>query len=367
MNTILDSKITKLVKHFNVVGKDITYFNEYGEGHINETYILVMDNVHQYIFQKINTTIFPNVEMLMNNIQCVTSFLSKQIKESGGNPLRETLSIVMCEDGKSYYCDPTDGSAYRMYLFVTNSVTLNECSNAELFKESAIGFASFVKRLKGFDVSCLGEIIKDFHNTKKRFEHFKETLQKDPLRRSGFVKNEIEFVLKRENECSIIIDAINEGLIPLRVTHNDTKLNNILFDNNSMKPLCVIDLDTVMPGSLLYDFGDSIRFGCNPAGENEIDLSKVVFRMDYFKSYVDGYLSVLGSTINEKEKELLAFSAKLMTLECGIRFLDDYLDGDHYFKTKNPDDNLIRARTQFKLVSDMELLFEDMNNYILSK
>lgn len=364
---LLNKKTKNLVNQFNIEGAEITFFDKYGQGHINETYLLILDNRYKYIFQKINSSIFKDVDLLMNNISKVTSFLAKKIELNGGDSSRETLNIVPTKNGKSFYHDLSDDSYYRVYIFVRDSITLQECSSAELFKASAIGFANFAKQLETFDASCLGEVIENFHNTQKRFEHFKETLSKNPLNRAKDVQNEIDFVLNHEGDCSVIVRALKDGLIPLHVTHNDTKLNNVLFDQKSMKPLCVIDLDTVMPGSILYDFGDSIRFGCNPAGENEKDLSKVVFRFDYFKAYVDGYLSTLGSSISKKEKELLPFSAKLMTLECGIRFLDDYLDGDHYFRISNLDDNLIRARTQFKLVLDMEHMFEKMNEYVLSK
>ena len=358
---------SNLIDKFKIQGNKITFFDKYGEGHINETYLLIMDDTYQYILQKINNHIFLDVDLLMWNIEKVTSFLSNKINQSGGDSTRETLNIVYTKDNKSFYHDIDTDSYYRIYLFVKDSVTLQKCSSAELFAYSAIGFANFAKQLEDFDASTLGEVIQNFHNTKKRFEHFKNTLARDPLNRAKDVKEEIDFILKREKDCSIIVDALEKHLIPLHVTHNDTKLNNVLFDKKTMKPLCVIDLDTVMPGSILYDFGDSIRYGCNPAGEAERDLSKVVFNLDYFKAYVDAYLSTLGDSISQKEKELLPFSGKLMTLECGIRFLDDYLDGDHYFRISKSDDNLARARTQFKLVMDMESLMDEMNLYVGNK
>jgi len=361
-----NKKSIDLVKKFQVKGNNVTYFDKYGEGHINETYLVILDNSYKYIFQKINNHIFTDVELLMNNIASVTAFLSKEISRNGGNPKRETLNVVPTVDKKSYYHDESDDSYYRVYVFVENSVTLQECSTPELFKASAVGFAKFAKQMEKFDASKLGEVIKDFHNTKKRYDHFIDTLNKDPLGRAKNVKEEIEFIKNRANECLFIVNSLANKNIPLHVTHNDTKLNNILFDSKTMEPLCVIDLDTIMPGSILYDFGDSIRFGCNPAGENERDLSKVNFKMDFFKAYVEGYLTTLKDSISKKEKELLPFAAKLMTLECGIRFLDDYLDGDHYFRIHNEDDNLVRARTQFKLVKDMEANEKEMNKIVAS-
>lgn len=355
-------ELEKIVKQFKVNGNQITYLDKYGEGIINATYLLIMDNKDKYIVQKINNHVFPNVDKLMNNISLVLDYLRNNAQLD--DPSREAMRIIKTNNNENYYHDVDTDSYYRIYDFVSRSVTLQKIENAELFKESAIGFARFALQLKDFDASQLYEVIPNFHNTKSRFEHFKKTLTIDPVNRSKNCQKEIDFVLAREKYASIVVDKIKDGSIPLRVTHNDTKLNNILLDEDTLKSLCVIDLDTIMPGSLLYDFGDSIRFGCNPAGEMEQDLSKVNFNLDYFKAYVEGYLSEAGQIMSEEEIKLLPYGAILMTYECGVRFLDDYLDGDHYFRIKSSEDNLIRCRTQFKLVKDMEELLPQMNSII---
>lgn len=351
-----------VVKNFKIEGvvEDVV---RYGEGHINETYLVtIKDSNIQYILQKINNRIFPDINGLMNNIELVTTHLKNKIIANGGDYLRETLNIIKTNDDKSYYHDET--GYYRLYLFVSDSLTLQNADTKELFKESAIGFGKFVNLLADFDATKLVEVIPNFHNTLKRFEHFMETLSKDPLNRAKDCKEEIEFVLKRKEDVSIIVNLIKENKIPLKVTHNDTKLNNVLLDNNTKKALCVIDLDTIMPGSSLYDFGDSIRFGCNSASEDEKDLSKVTFLVDYFKAYVEGYLGEVKNSLNEYEIKYLPLGAKMMTLECGIRFLDDYLDGDHYFRTHRENHNLDRCRTQFKLVSEIEKNMDLLNKIV---
>lgn len=353
-----------VAKNFKLKNFDIKSIEKYGEGHINLTYLVLLNDGTSYILQKINNHIFPNVEGLMNNISLVLEHLrnnSSNLKD----PSREIMNIIKTNDDKLFYFDKENDSYYRVYDFVKDSITLQKIEDKELFKESAIGFGKFASDLQTFDASKLVEIIPNFHNTKSRFEHFKKTLESNPKNRKDSCLNEIEFVLSREKYCDKIVNKIEQNLIPLRVTHNDTKLNNILLDNKTLKSLCVIDLDTIMPGSLLYDFGDSIRFGCNPAGEDVKDLSKVKFNIKYFKSYVEGYLSQVHNIITKEELDNLAFGALLMTFECGTRFLDDYLDGDNYFRTKYETHNLERARTQFKLVSDIEKLLPKMNKIVI--
>ena len=233
--------------------------------------------------------------------------------------------------------------------------------NEKDFYYSAVAFGKFAKTLKECDASKLYEIIPDFHNTKQRFENFKKAVNEDVLGRKKDCQEEIAFVMERQHYYSMIVDKLASGEIPLKVTHNDTKLNNVLLDAKTGEPVCVIDLDTIMPGSLCYDFGDSIRFGCNPCEEDEKDLSKVNFRFDLYKVYLDGYLSAVGDDITQVEKDNLALGSIMMTIECGMRFLTDYLVGDTYFKTSREGQNLDRCRTQFKLVSDMEKIFDEMN------
>ena len=356
----------RIIDKFNIKG-NLLSFERYGEGHINETYLLNYENdgeLNQYILQKINHNIFPNIEGLMNNIELVTSFLRNKIIENNGDVNREAMILIKTKDNKNYYYDQENDSYYRVFVFVKDTITLQIVSNKEDFKESAIAFGRFQKLLKDFDATKLVEVIKDFHNTEVRFNHFLETLKLDKCDRAKECKDEIEFILKRKEDCSKIVNLIKENKIPLKVTHNDTKLNNVLLDKDNKKGVCVIDLDTVMPGSSLYDFGDSIRFGCNTASEDETNLSKVNFSMEYFEAYVEGFLSEVKDSLNKYEIENLAYAAKLMTLECGIRFLDDYLDGDNYFRIHREKHNLDRCRTQLKLVSEIEKNLDKMNEIV---
>ena len=350
----------------------ISAFPDYGEvvgykpitaGHINDTYIveykLENGSTVRYLLQRINTNVFKMPVELMENVMGVTAHLRKKIAENGGDPTRETLTVFPAKDGKNYYM-ANDGGCWRMYNFVEDTFSISELTNPEDFRNAAISFGSFQKLLADYPIDTLYETIPNFHNTPSRFRDFLEALDKNLSGRKDEALPEIDFVLAREKDCGVIVDLLENGQLPLRVTHNDTKLNNILFDNTTKKGLCVVDLDTVMPGSSLYDFGDSIRFGANTAAEDEKDLSKVSLSLEYFKAYVEGYLESAGESLTENEIDLLPFSAKLLTLECGIRFLADFVNGDIYFKTEYPEHNLVRARTQFKLVEDIEAKFEQM-------
>lgn len=356
----------EIVSKFNVQGENITYFDKYGDGHIHSTFLLELDNKYKYILQKINHFVFPNVKGLMQNVLYVTEFIKNKLIEEGKDINRETLNVIFTKDGESYYYDETKDQYFRIYLFVSDSVTFQKADTKEIFALSGEAFAKFSLLLDSFDVSKLIEVIPNFHNTKVRFAHFLETLKADKYDLAKTCQEEINFVLEREKDCSIVVDAISRGELTLKVTHNDPKLNNILFDANTEKPVCVIDLDTIMPGTILYDFGDAIRFGCNPLGESVLDTSTVKFHIDYFKAFAEAYVKALGTTITENEKKYLAFAGKLMTLECGIRFLDDYLDGNKYFHINFDSENLIRARSQFKLVKDMEDNMDLLNEIVSS-
>ena len=247
-----------------------------------------------------------------------------------------------------------------MYDFVEGTICLQLPETDEDFYQSAVGFGTFQQLLTDFPAAKLHETIPNFHNTPDRYRALLETLERDPMHRAAQVQPEIEFALARQAEMSAIQNALTAGELPLRVTHNDTKLNNILFDAHTGEALCVIDLDTIMPGLALNDYGDSIRFGASTAAEDEPDVSKVHFDLYLFELYTRGYLEAAGAALTDTEKEYLPWGAKLMTLECGIRFLTDYLEGDHYFHTARPDHNLDRARTQFTLVRQMEEVFDQM-------
>lgn len=349
-----------ILEHFYVEGKVVDCVR-YGEGHINDTFKATMDvegkELH-YILQRINNRLFTDVEKLMRNIELVTEFCRRSVEDRGGDPQRECLTLIRTKDGKAYYFDGKD--YFRVYVFIENATTYQSVREPRDFYESAVAFGNFANLLAGFDASQLYEVLPDFHNTKVRYANFVTAVQKDVCGRNAEVEKEIEWVTSHKYLCGKIVDKIGAGEIPLRVTHNDTKLNNVMIDDATGKGIAVIDLDTVMPGSLCYDFGDSIRFGCNAAAEDEPDTSKVHFVFGLYKIYLDGYLAAVGKSITQREKELLPWGAVLMTYECGMRFLTDYLEGDVYFRTHRPKQNLDRAHTQFKLVDDMLSVFDKM-------
>ena len=324
----------------------------YGCGHINVTYLVVTTTGHRYILQKINHHIFRNVPALMENISSVTNYLRKQMDDP-----RRVLTVVNTNDGSAYYFD---GEGYwRLYEFVEGSICLQQPETPEDFYQSAVAFGEFQQQLNNFPADTLHETIPNFHNTVDRYRIFHEVLAADPMGRAKDVRSEIDFVLAREQEAGTLVRLLGEGKLPLRVTHNDTKLNNVMLDDQTRTPLCVIDLDTVMPGLSAYDFGDSIRFGAATAAEDEKDLSKMEMSLDLFRIFTRGFLKACPG-LTELEKEMLPMGAKLMTLECGVRFLTDYIDGDHYFSVHREGHNLDRCRTQFKLVADMETKWDQM-------
>ncbi|MBQ8658738.1 MAG: aminoglycoside phosphotransferase family protein [Clostridia bacterium] len=324
----------------------------YGEGHINQT-LLVTTNEKRYIMQKMNTKVFSDPDSLMRNICGVTEHLRARGIE--------TLEVIPTKDGKPFY---KGEACYRVYAFIENTVTYQTVSDARVFFNSGKSFGEFQNYLAEFDASKLTETIARFHDTPKRFADFKAALEKDAFGRAKDCEKEIQFVLDRADTYSKAVEGLQSGKLPLRVTHNDTKLNNILMDSETGEARAVIDLDTIMPGSMLYDFGDSIRFGASTAAEDEKDLEKVHFDIELFKAYADGYCGAVKSSITEEEKKLLPYGAYLMTMECGMRFLADYLSGDTYFATKYEGHNLVRCRTQFKLASEMEARFEEMGKIV---
>ncbi len=336
----------------------------YGKGHINDTFcVYTQDEAGdcvRFILQRINTNTFTDPDGLMENIVGVTDYLRGIIEKNGGDTARETMTVQRTKEGKNYYRD-SQGGCWRVYPFVEGTVCLQAVEDPEQFYQSAVAFGNFQRLLAGYDASTLHETIAKFHDTRNRFANFKKALEADACGRAKDVQPEIDFVLAREKDCAVLMDQLEAGKLPLRVTHNDTKLNNILMDKKTGTGICVIDLDTVMPGLALNDFGDSIRFGANHCAEDEKDLSKVNFDLDLFEIYTKGFLEAAGDALTTAEKENLPWGAKLMTLECGIRFLTDYLEGDHYFRVHREGQNLDRCRTQFKLVSDMEANWDKMS------
>lgn len=356
----MTEELLKIANEFQIQG-DVQEISPYGFGHINRTYLLVTSE-RRYILQKINHNLFKEVDKLMHNIREVSEYNRKVTLERGGDPDAECLSLVLTKNGESYL--HYGEGYYRVYKFIENSVCFQLVEKPEHFYESAVAFGSFASMLAEFDAKSLYEILPNFHNTPVRFQNFLASVKKDAFDRVKEVGPEIEFVLQREDYCPRIVSLLEEGKIPTKVTHNDTKLNNVLFHKDTGTALAVIDFDTIMPGSICYDFGDSIRFGCSTAAEDETDLDKVHFRIDLFEEYVKGYLHALGKDITVVEKDHLVDGALLMTLECGMRFLTDYLDGDTYFRISRPKQNLDRARTQFKLVSEMESQLDEMQKIV---
>ncbi len=335
----------------------------YGLGHINDTYCVLVQpregDCIRYILQRLSTAAFPHPEELMQNMIGITSFLGRKIEEAGGDGMRETLTVLPTKEGKLWYTD-AEGGVWRLTPFIEGTDCLQSAETPELFAASGRAFGKFQKLLSDYPASTLFETIPHFHDTKDRFRKFKLALEADVMGRAAGVQQEIDFVLAREADCAVALDALERGELPLRVTHNDTKLNNILMDRATQEGICVIDLDTTMPGLSINDFGDSIRFGANHAAEDEKDLSKVNFDIELYRIYAEAFLEGAGGALTEAEIKYLPWGARLMTLECGIRFLTDYLDGDHYFHIARPEHNLDRCRTQFKLVADMEGCFEEM-------
>lgn len=339
----------------------------YGKGHINDTFAVYTqqpdDSAKRYLLQRINTHVFKDAGGLMQNILGVTEYLRKIIIENGGDPNRETLTVVRDKGGNPYFTD-SDGGKWRCYIFIEDAIGYQVAETPEIFKASANAFGNFTRLLESYPAETLHETIPKFHDTRDRFKKFEAALAADSLGRAKDCQAEIEFTLAHKDDCGKLMDLLDAGKLPLRVTHNDTKLNNILMDPATQKGVCVIDLDTVMPGLTLHDYGDSIRFGANTATEDEKDLGIVNFSLPLFETYTAGYLETAGSAMSAFEKELMPWGAKLMTLECGMRFLTDHLEGDTYFRTAREGHNLDRCRTQYKLVADMEELWSDMNQII---
>ncbi len=352
------------IEAFDLGGPVISH-HRFGQGHINDTFCLTNENGKRFILQRISSAAFPHPDQLMKNIVGVTDYLRGIIAAEGGDPERETLTVLHTKSGEDFYTDP-DGRAWRVFPFIESTICLQSAETPELFYASALAFGRFQYRLRDYPAHTLFETIERFHDTENRLANFKRALAADSMGRAKDVAEEIAFVEAREADCSVCMSALREGKLPLRVTHNDTKLNNVLMDEKTGAGLCVIDLDTVMPGLSVNDFGDSIRFGANHSAEDERDLSKVNFDLDLYDIYTKGFLEGANGALTPTELEYLPWGAKLMTLECGIRFLTDYLEGDHYFAVHRPGQNLDRARTQFKLVADMEHAWADMNAVVSS-
>ena len=365
MKEIEAATLNKIIGAFPFNG-ELKHIESTDTGLINSTYMLTFSDGNQdfqYVLQKINTNVFKKPDELMSNIMNVTGFLRNKINLSGGNSSRETLTFLYTNDNSSYYTDE-EGGCWRSYTYIGKCYTCDRIdSEAKAFR-SGKAFGKFQRMLFDFPAANLFETIPHFHDTPSRYADLKTAVENNISKRLDNVRGELAFALEREKDASRLVDLAAEGRIPMRVTHNDTKINNVLFDSITNEAVCVIDLDTIMPGLSLYDFGDSIRSGAVTSDENEKDLSKYGLDIALFKSYTEGFLSEAGHALNEDEVANLAFSAKLMTLECGVRFLTDYLNGDVYFKTDYPEHNLVRCKTQFKLVEDIEKHMDELNSCV---
>ena len=343
---------------------EVTTIRPCGGGHINSTWHVKTDRESEYLFQRVNTDVFPDIEGLMDNIHRVTEHIRGKVSQVGDDPDRRSLCVVPAGDGAFYY--KTAQGCFRAYRFIRNSVALQKPRNTQDLHRTGRAFGEFQIMLQDFPAHTLHPVIPGFHHTPRRLEALFAAEKLDPLGRAAEVQEELEFIRSRRDFAAVLENGIASGDLPLRVTHNDTKLNNLLFDKTTMEPVAVVDLDTVMPGTCLYDFGDGIRFGASTAAEDEKDLSKVACSLELFYAFTRGWLEACGDFMTPAEKALLPLSPRVLTLECGARFLTDYLLGDTYFSTSRPGQNLDRCRTQLKLVRDMEGKETEMIRFVQS-
>ena len=356
----------EITRHFQFEGRFLMG-TPHGNGHIHDTFAVWFGTAHgqkhRYLLQRMNHEVFKNPTSVMENIEQVTRHLRHKIIAAGGDPQRETLNLIPAREGRFLHQSP-EGNFWRAFIFIENAQTYDSLDNLTHVYQAANCFGNFQKMLADFPTWALHETIPNFHHTPKRFEAFLRAVEQDSCNRAREVRDEINFVQARASDTKVLMDLLEQGKLPLRITHNDTKLNNVMIDNRTGRGLCLIDLDTVMPGLALYDFGDAIRAGAITAAEDEVDLSRVGLSLAVFEQIARGYLDTARGFLIPTEIDHLAFSAKLITLEQGIRFLTDYLNGDIYYKIHRPQHNLNRCRTQLKLVREMEKHSDNMNRII---
>jgi len=357
-----EKELQQISKQFQIYG-EILHAETFKIGHINETYSATYDQGGtrvRYIHQKVNTNVFKNPPELMKNLMRVTMHIRKKLEaQAAADITRRSLVVIPTRDGHSHYRND-DGEFWRTFVFVEGTQTFEAVQTPQQAFEAGRAFGEFQLHLVDLPGERLIETIPDFHHTRKRFAAFLEAVTKDHYNRAKDAKAEIALALKREGLADVILEAMQKGRIPERITHNDTKFNNVMLDTRTGKAMCVVDLDTVMPGCALYDFGDMVRTTTSPTLEDERDVSKVKMHMPMFKKLAEGYLSTAGQFLTKAEKALIPFSGKLITFELGLRFLTDFLSGDTYFRIHRPDHNLDRCRTQFKLVDSVERQEEAM-------
>lgn len=345
-----------------ILGGEIVEVSEYGNGHINKTYLVEVEGGQKYILQQINTNVFKKPQDVMKNIELVTEHIRMNVAKKNQNPSRSALEIVPTINFNNYL--RLNGNYWRLYRYISGAKTYEQIVHVKQFYEVGKAVGRFQNQLIDFPIEELAITIPDFHHTPKRYQFFLGIAEADRFERGLDVYNEILFVNRRRNAMGKIIDLLESGVIPYRVTHNDTKLNNVMLDEETDEAICLIDMDTVMPGSILFDYGDAIRIGASTAVEDEKDLSKISINLDLFKNFTKGFLEEAGHLLVKEELELLVESVRIITLELGMRFLTDYLDGDRYFRVHYDTHNLVRAKAQFQLVRDLEDKAEQMNQIV---
>jgi len=359
----MERNIKKIVSNFRITG-DFVDFEKVTTGHINDSYYIKTNSTDHpgYFLQWINNYIFKDIDGLMDNITAVTRHLAEKLV---ANPelAFKVLEIIPTLQGDKYYLQ-AEGQFWRLYKFIDNSHGYDVVENTDIAYEGGKAFGIFMSLLADLPANRLSETIPDFHNMEKRLGTFYNSLKANPVDRAKDIPAEIEFVKTRAEQMLAIPALIKSGKLPMRITHNDTKFNNILFDADN-HAMCIVDLDTVMPGSVLFDFGDAIRTGANTAAEDEKDLSKVDINLPIYEAYTKGFIKSTRNSLTEVEIDNLAFSARFMTFIIGLRFLTDFLDGDPYFRTHYPEHNLVRARVQFRLVEQMELNADKMRDIVM--
>jgi aminoglycoside phosphotransferase (APT) family kinase protein len=363
-----EKELQHISRQFQIYGK-ILHAETFKIGHINETYSASYDQGGtrvRYIHQKINKNVFKEPPAVMRNLVRVTNHIRKKLETDQVSDLtRRSLVVIPTREGQAYFHNG-DGEYWRTFVFIEGVQTFEAVQTQQQAFEAGRAFGEFQHHLVDLPGERLLETIPDFHNTRKRFKALQEAVEKDHISRVKDAREEIEFALRRESIVDVILSAMQKGKIPERITHNDTKFNNVMLDTKTGQAMCVVDLDTVMPGCALYDFGDMVRTTTSPTMEDERDLSKVKMQMPLFKKLAEGYLSTAGQFLTKSEKGLIAFSGKLITFEIGLRFLTDFLSGDNYFRIHRPGHNLDRCRTQFKLVESIERQEQSMQKHVNS-
>lgn len=361
-----EQHLQDISKQFQIYG-EIQHAETFKIGHINETYSATYDQGGtrvRYIHQKINSHVFQNPPAVMKNLMRVTTHLRRKLESQDASDItRRSLIVIPTRNGQSFYRNG-ENEFWRTFVFIENVQTFESVQSAEQAFQAGRAFGEFQSLLVDLPGGRLIETIPNFHNTRKRFTALQQAIQKDHYNRAKEAKSEIDLALGHENLVDVILDGMARGRIPERITHNDTKFNNVMLDTKTGEAMCVVDLDTVMPGCALYDFGDMVRTTTSPTLEDEKDLSKVNMQMRIFKKLAEGYFSNAGSFLTQAEKNLMAFSGKLITFEIGIRFLTDFLSGDTYFRIHRPGHNLDRCRTQFKLVESIESQEKAMQKFV---